>query len=127
MRIRLSARLQRIAFVAVFALVSHALLPYLHALESGCVAGHAVCASAQNASPSAPADGDGRSSHPDDCPVCNALAHGGARAVDTPVALAIDCSSLSLGPVAPESLVVAPVADVDVACARAPPAFPRSA
>ncbi|HTO69291.1 MAG TPA: hypothetical protein VMR31_05465 [Myxococcota bacterium] len=127
MRIWLSARLQRTAFVAVFALVSHALLPYLHALESPCGAAHGVCTSAEHAGQTAPTDGGPRSSHPDDCPVCSALAHGGARAVDAPIALTIDCESLSIAHVRSDSVVAAPIADVDVAPARAPPAFPRAA
>jgi len=127
MRTWLSARLQRTALVAVFALASHALLPYLHALETGCDPRHAVCASADQAGQTAPTEGGQGSSHPDDCPVCSALAHGGARAIDTSIALPVDGPDLSIGHTPPTSVVVVPVADIDVACARAPPAsFPSA-
>ena len=103
MRPATRAEFRRLALVALLALAAQSLLPYLHAnasREAGAGANHSAA----------------------DCSVCSALAHGGARAVDAPVAV-----SFALAPVAVASLCPAPVplaasADADRACARGPPA-----
>jgi len=107
---------QRVALVGLFALASHALLPYLHSLTSRCDPNEASCSSAGQAP-----------SHSSDCAVCGAIAHGGARAVDTPAALASVSAPLALHAAALELFSVAPSVELDPACARAPPASRRSA
>ncbi len=126
MRNFLSARLKRTALVAVFALATHALLPYLHAHANSCDRGRAACASERAGEP-ASSEGGQSSSHPDACAVCSALAHGGARAIDAPSGLPVHFTELWLASAPPAAEVLAPCAEVDVACARAPPASPRSA
>jgi hypothetical protein len=121
MRSQISARLQRAALIAVFALVSHALLPYLHALDGACGHAHQVCATEQHAGHTAPSDGGQAPEHSADCPVCSALAHGGARAIDAPVALPALTTTLWIASVPPTSVLVASSTDLDVARARAPP------
>jgi hypothetical protein len=126
MREFLSARVKRTAFVAALALATHALLPYLHAHPSACNPGHGQCAAdARAGEPASP--GAAGSSYPDDCPVCSALAHGGARAIDARGPQLLQFVELWLASAPPAAEVLAPCADVDVACARAPPALPRSA
>ncbi|HTO55088.1 MAG TPA: hypothetical protein VMR50_17020 [Myxococcota bacterium] len=121
MRTGIRARLQTATLIAVFALLSHALLPYLHALEPGCEpANHTHLCAAPDHGQSAPAH-EGGSNHSDECPVCSALAHGGARAVDAPIALPLASVEVQLSALPPVSLAAAPSRDLDVACARAPP------
>jgi hypothetical protein len=107
---------KRVALVGLLALASHALLPYLHVLTTACDPNEASCSS------------DGRApSHSSDCPVCGAIAHAGARAVDAPSALAIVSAPLVTHAAALELVAVAPKVELDPACARAPPASRRSA
>jgi hypothetical protein len=109
---------KRFALIALLALASHAFLPYVHALASGCDAHSAACSS-QDQAP--------RSSHSPDCAVCGAIAQAGARAIDAPSALAIVSDPQSLSIAVPGSLAAAPNAELDVTCARGPPVFPRPA
>jgi hypothetical protein len=108
--------LQRAALIGLFALASYAFLPYLHALSSACGPDDSSCSAEQRAP-----------SHSADCPVCGAIAHAGARAVDAPTALAIVSAPLAPHAAVPELLALAPTLESDVACARAPPASRRSA
>jgi hypothetical protein len=110
------ARVQRIALLGLLALASHALLPYLHVLTSACGPNETSCSSEGQAP-----------SHSPDCPVCGAIAHAGARAVDAPSALASAAAPIALHAAPPEVFALAPAAELDAACARAPPASRRSA
>lgn len=107
---------KRLALIALLALATHAFLPYLHALASGCGSHGASCSSESQA----PA------SHSSDCAVCGAIAQAGARAIDAPAALAALVESRSVFAPAPESLAAVPKVERDVACARAPPVSLRS-
>jgi hypothetical protein len=127
MREFLSAHVKRTALVAALALATHALLPYLHEHPSSCNPGHDRCATDARAGEPASSDGGGSSSNPDDCPVCGALAHGGARAIDAQGPQLVDFVELWLATAPPAAEILAPCADVDVARARAPPAPARSA
>jgi hypothetical protein len=127
MRTLFSARLKRTALVAVFALATHALLPFLHAHAISCDRNHTACAADERAGEPASSDSGQSSNHPDACAVCSALAHGGARAIDAPSALPVHFTELRLGSAPRVAEVVAPSADVEVACARAPPLSRRSA
>jgi hypothetical protein len=105
------SRATRLALVGLLALASHALLPFVHALASGCGQTATGCSS------------DERPSHSADCPVCGALAHSGARAASS----APSAPALSAAPPAPERAAAAPLpvparADRAVPGARAPPA-----
>jgi hypothetical protein len=107
---------KRVALVGLLALASHALLPYLHVLTSSCGPSEASCSSEGQAP-----------SHSSDCAVCGAIAHGGARAVDAPAALAVVSAPLALHAAALELSSLPPSVELDPACARGPPASPRSA
>ena len=107
MRIAIRAATRRLTLVALLALAAQALLPYLHAnaaSETGRLANHSG-----------------------DCAVCCALAHGGARAFDTPAAVASALAPLELPIPAPAPVASAPSVDPDSASARAPPASLRLA
>jgi hypothetical protein len=107
---------KRIALVGLLAIASHALLPYLHSLTSDCGASETSCSS------------DGQApSHSADCPVCSAIAHGGARAVDAPSAVAAVSAPHGLQAETFVSFAAVPKAERDAACARAPPASRLSA
>jgi hypothetical protein len=107
---------QRAALVALFALASFTVLPFVHVLSGGCAASAPSCSS------DLPAP-----SHSPDCGVCGSLAHTGARALDAPTAVAAIALSLSR-PSAPALLTRrAPVRALDVALARGPPALPSHA
>jgi hypothetical protein len=104
------SRATRFALIGLFALASHALLPFVHALASGCGQSATGCSS------------DERASHSEDCPVCGALAHSGARAASA----APSAPAPSAAPRAPELAAVAPLAqppriERDPLGARAPP------
>ncbi|HXZ86094.1 MAG TPA: hypothetical protein VEI82_11450 [Myxococcota bacterium] len=102
--------LQRAALLALLALASHLLLPYVHVLSSACSRDAASCSSEQTAP-----------THSQACSVCGALAHSGARALDAPLAAAaapLEVAALA-APHAPAPL--APAAERDVAPARGPP------
>jgi len=106
---------QRAALVALFALASFAVLPYLHVLSSNC--GASVSCSSDQPAPT----------HSPDCGVCGSLAHAGARAVDAPAALA----AIAL-PLARVSTLHAPMPTLasrerETAQARGPPAPPSHA
>jgi hypothetical protein len=102
MRAATRAEFRRLALVALLALAAQSLLPYLHANASG-EAGAANHSAA-------------------DCSVCSALAHGGARAVDAPVAVSFAPAPVALASLCPAPVPLAASADADRACARAPPA-----
>ncbi len=99
---------KRLALIALLALASHAFLPYLHSLSSDCDPHQTVCG----------ADDPGPS-HSPECPVCSAIAHGGAA--DVPVALhhAVTAGPAAAAPHAPEVTVQLEL--LDPALARAPP------
>jgi hypothetical protein len=103
-------RVTRLALVGLFALASHALLPYLHVLASDCGSNASSCST------------EGQASHSADCPVCSALAHAGARAASTPSAPMI--SAAPAGPATALCLTVAQPPSIALAGApaRAPPA-----
>jgi len=124
MREFFSAPVKRTALAAALALATHALLPYLHVHPNPCSPGQ--CASEARAGQPA-SSGAGSSSSPDDCPVCSALAHGGARAINAQAPHLLDLVELWLANSPPAAEILAPTSDVEVACARAPPALPRSA
>jgi len=120
---RKSARLlaQRAALVALFALVSHTLLPYLHALSAACDAHHAFCATDDRAAQPASSGANGGASHSDDCPVCSALAHGSARVIDAPTSPSVERIEALLPIRVPAPLQIEPVFALDSVRARAPP------
>ena len=104
-------RIARLALVGLFALASHALLPYLHVLASDCGGANASSCSTE-----------GQTSHSADCPVCSALAHAGARAASTPSAPVV--SEAPHGPATALCLTLAQPPSIALAAApaRAPPA-----
>jgi len=107
---------QRAALVALLAIASFAVLPFLHVLSSNCAPSTASCSSDQPAP-----------THSPDCGVCGSLAHAGARAVDAPAALA----AIAL-PLARVSTLHAPMPTLasrerETAQARGPPAPPSHA
>lgn len=110
----LLSRVRRAALAGLLALASHALLPYVHALTSGC--GGGTGCSSESSTPS----------HSADCAVCGALAHAGARAVDAPSALALGPAPRAHDAAAFVPPALAASVSLDAACARAPPAPPRS-
>ena len=91
-------RVTRLALVGLFALASHAFLPYLHGGT------------------------EARASHSADCRVCSALAHSGARAASAPSAPVV--TDAPLGPAAAVlvTLLSPPSLELVEAPARAPPA-----
>jgi hypothetical protein len=104
------SRATRCALIGLFALASHALLPFVHALASGCGQSATGCST------------DERASHSPDCPVCGALAHSGARTASAAPS-APDAAALSA---APQLSPAAPLAELpriqrDALGARAPP------
>ena len=82
MRNSTRAGVRRLALVALFALASQALLPYLHALGARLRRAGARLRDCAAGASAAASDAGSGSSHPADCAVCGALAHGGARAFD---------------------------------------------
>jgi hypothetical protein len=97
------AEVRRLVLVALLALTAQSLLPYLHANTS-----FEKTASTSHSSA--------------DCAVCSALAHGGARALDTPVALSFAPAAIAVSGLCPAPAPSAAAVDPDSACARAPPA-----
>ena len=97
------AEVRRLVLLALLALAAQSLLPYLHA----------------NASFEKTA---GTSHSSADCAVCSALAHGGARAADAPVALSFAPALVAVSALCPAPVSFAAAVDPDSACARAPPA-----
>jgi len=112
----IASRAKRVALIGLLALASHAFLPYVHVLMTGCTG--MTCTGGEHQQ---------SSNHSPDCAVCSAIAHAGARAVEAPAAAAA-----LLAPLAPHAPASAPFAspptvECDVACARAPPASRPSA
>jgi hypothetical protein len=107
MRLATRAAVRRFTLVALFALAAQALLPYLHANVSR--------------------EAGGRATHAADCAVCAALAHGGARSLDTPTVVSVALALVSVANRDTAPVAAAPSVDADTASARAPPASHRHA
>jgi hypothetical protein len=107
MRIATRAAVRRFTLVALFALAAQALLPYLHA--------------------NAAREPGGAASHAADCAVCAAIAHGGARALDTPALMSAELALVSFANLDTAPVRSAPSVDTDTASARAPPTSLRHA
>jgi hypothetical protein len=120
MRKRMRAVVRRTALVAALAVLSHALLPYLHLLSDGCAAGDACSPSSE----SRPAGG--APTHSPDCAVCGALSHAGARSVDVASAPAVVAAPIALARAPLAEAAFVPAAQSDFAWARGPPALALS-
>ncbi|HXX47628.1 MAG TPA: hypothetical protein VEN47_05340 [Myxococcota bacterium] len=104
---------QRAALVALLAIASFAVLPFLHVLSSNCAPSTASCSSDQPAP-----------THSPDCGVCGSLAHAGARAVDVPAAVAAIALPVALLSARHAPAPLAPSRERVASPARGPPAPP---
>jgi len=107
---------KRAALLALLAIVAQTALPYLHAIEVGC-SSHQTW----------PTDDAGHSAqtpaHPDDCAICSALAHSGARVTGpAPLLPGPFVPRISLG-LPPELTVLATSRSFEAASARGPPSL----
>jgi hypothetical protein len=108
--------LRRAALVALFALATFAVLPFVHVLSSGCGASPASCSSERPAP-----------IHSAECGVCGSLAHASARALDVPAAIAAIAVPLGRASAPHAPARVAPAPEIDAPTARGPPVLPSHA
>jgi hypothetical protein len=120
------AAVSRAALLGLLALTVATVLPYVHAIAGSCAHATSACAASDHRESARRGDG-GSTSHDRHCGVCGAFAQGKGRGLAFGLALSVAAPPHGIASAPFVSVVVLSSSDRDVAGARAPPPYRRSA